>query len=349
MDLKNFLKRLYPIVLILLVYLVYKMRQNETPPLQMVEMSGTTMGKIGYSVKYFNETGENFADEIDTLLKVWNLSLSTYIPDSEISRFNNGTACFQFESDYFLPVLKASKEVYEISNGAFDPTVGPLVNAWGFGPDKSMVPDSSTVDSLLYLVGFNKIQFDQKQVCKDTSGIKLDFSAVAKGYAVDVISDFLESKGVKNHLVEIGGELICKGTKVNEKPWRTAIEDPTVEVYERKVLAVVELKDRAVATSGNYRNYYVQDGVKYVHTINPATGFPISHKLLSASVFADNCMLADAYATAFMVMGLEKAKSVLEKNKPLDAYLIFSGDNGEIETLITDGIAKNIEKVDAED
>jgi thiamine biosynthesis lipoprotein len=332
-----------------LVYLVYKMRQNETAPLQMVEISGTTMGTIGYSVKYFNETGENFADEIDTLLKVWNLSLSTYIPDSEISRFNNGTACFQFESDYFLPVLKASKEVYEISNGAFDPTVGPLVNAWGFGPDKSMVPDSSTVDSLLYLVGFSKIQFDQKQVCKDTSGIKLDFSAVAKGYAVDVISDFLESKGVKNHLVEIGGELICKGTKVNEKPWRTAIEDPTVEVYERKVLAVVELKDRAVATSGNYRNYYVQDGVKYVHTINPATGFPISHKLLSASVFADNCMLADAYATAFMVMGLEKAKSVLEKNKTLDAYLIFSGDNGEIETLITDGIAKNIEKVDAED
>lgn len=347
MDLKNYLKRLYPIVLILLVYIVYKIRQNETPPLQMVEISGTTMGTIGYSVKYFNEDGENFADEIDTLMKVWNLSLSTYISGSEISRFNNRSGCFEFESEYFLPVLLASKEVYENSNGAFDPTVGPLVNAWGFGPDKSMIPDSASVDSLLHLVGFNKIQFDENQVCKESARIKLDFSAIAKGYAVDVISDFLIAKGIKNHLVEIGGELICKGTKIDEKPWRTAIEDPTVEVYERKILAVAELKDRAVATSGNYRNYYVRDGVKYVHTINPETGYPISHKLLSASVFADNCMLADAYATAFMVMGVEKAKSLLEKNKTLDAYLIYSGDNGEIKTVITDGIANKIERLDA--
>ncbi len=347
MDLKNYIKRLYPLVLILLVYIVYKMRQNETPPLQMVEISGTTMGTIGYSVKYFNEDGENFADEIDTLLKVWNLSLSTYISGSEISRFNRESDCFEFESEYFLPVLITSKEVYENSNGAFDPTVGPLVNAWGFGPDKSMVPDSSSVNSLLHLVGFNKIQFDENQVCKESAGIKLDFSAIAKGYAVDVISDFLIAKGIKNHLVEIGGELICKGTKLDDKPWRTAIEDPTVEVYERKILAIVELKDRAVATSGNYRNYYVRDGVKYVHTINPETGYPISQKLLSASVFADNCMLADAYATAFMVMGVEKAKSLLEKNKTLDAYLIYSGDNGEIKTVITDGIANKIERLDA--
>lgn len=349
MDLRNYIKRLYPIALILLVYIVYKMRQNETPLLQMVEISGTTMGTIGYSVKYFNEDGKNFADEIDTLLKVWNLSLSTYIPESEISRFNRGSDCFEFESEYFLPVLNASKEVYEKSNGAFDPTVGPLVNAWGFGPDKSMVPDSSSVDSLMYLVGFSKIQFDKKKVCKESAGIKLDFSAVAKGYAVDVISDFLIAKGIKNHLVEIGGELICKGTKNDEKPWRTAIEDPSVEVYDRKILAVAELKDRAVATSGNYRNYYVRDGVKYVHTINPATGYPISHKLLSASVFADNCMLADAYATAFMVMGVEKAKSVLEKNKSIDAYLIYSDDQGETKTYITEGIANQIEKLDAKD
>lgn len=349
MDLKNFVKRLYPLVLILIVYIVYKMRQNDSPPLQMVEISGTTMGTIGYSIKYFNEDGENFANEIDTLLKVWNLSLSTYIPESEISRFNKRTGCFEFESEYFLPVLNASKEVYENSDGAFDPTVGPLVNAWGFGPDKSMVPDSSSVDSLLHLVGFSKIQFDENKVCKESARIKLDFSAVAKGYAVDVISEFLETRGINNHLVEIGGELICKGTKLDEKPWRTAIEDPTVEVYERKILAVAELKDRAVATSGNYRNYYVRDGVKYVHTINPATGYPISHTLLSASVFADNCMLADAYATAFMVLGVEKAKSVLEKNKSLDAYLIYSDDKGEIKTLITDGIAQNIENIDAKD
>lgn len=307
------------------------------------------MGTIGYSVKYFNETGENYGVEIDSLLKVWNLSLSTYIPSSEISRFNSGSDCFVFESKYFYPVLAASKEVYEKSGGAFDPTVGPLVNAFGFGPDKSMAPDSSKVDSLMVLVGYNKIHFDEKKVCKEISGMKLDFSAVAKGYAVDVVASFLETKGIKNLLVEIGGELICKGTKNDGNPWRTAIEDPEVGAYERKVLTVVHMNDRAVATSGNYRNYYVKDGRKYVHTINPATGYPVMHNLLSASVFADNCMRADAYATAFMVLGVEKAKEVLSKDSTLDAYLIFSGEDGKIHTYTTEGIAPQIETSDAKD
>jgi len=345
----NFLKRFYPILLILAVFIVWKIRQNKSPQLQMVEISGTTMGTIGYSVKYFNEDGKDFGDEIDSLLNIWNLSLSTYIADSEISRFNSGDGCFNFESEYFFPVLDASKEVYENSDGAFDPTVGPLVNAWGFGPDKSMVPDSITVDSLLDLVGYDKIHFDDRQVCKDLPGIKLDFSAIAKGYAVDVVADFLHSQGIQNLLVEIGGELVCKGTKNDNLPWRTAIEDPTIEVYERKILAVVNLKDRAVATSGNYRNYYVRDGVKYVHTINPSTGYPISHTLLSASVFAENCMLADAYATAFMVLGVEKTKSILDKNPSLDAYLIYSSENGETSTYITEGIVNHIEKLDVQD
>ena len=315
----------------------------------MVEISGTTMGTIGYSIKYFNEDGTDFSAEIDSLLKVWNLSLSTYIPKSEISRFNKGEACFDFESPYFYPVLKASKEVYDNSGGAFDPTIGPIVNAWGFGPDKSMVPDSSMVAHLLSLVGYNKIHFDEAKVCKDIPGIKLDFSAVAKGYAVDVVAEFLQSNGIENMLVEIGGELICKGTKNDNLPWRTAIEDPSVEVYERKMLAVVNLKDRAVATSGNYRNYYVQDGIKYVHTINPSTGYPISHRLLSASVFAENCMLADAYATAFMVLGVDGAKSILEIVPSIDAYLIYSGENGEILTYITKGIVNQIEELDVQD
>lgn len=349
MDFKNFLKRFYPIVLILVVFIVWKIRQDKSPQLQMVEITGTTMGTIGYSVKYFNDDGKNLGDAIDSLLKVWNLSLSTYIPESEISRFNKGDACFEFESNYFLPVLEASKVVYENSNGAFDPTVGPLVNAWGFGPDKSMTPDSSRVDSLMKLVGYHKIKFDAQKVCKDIPEIKLDFSAIAKGYAVDVIANFLESKGIHNLLVEIGGELVCRGTKNDGLPWRTAIEDPTVKVYERKFLAVVNLQDRAVATSGNYRNYYVQNGKKYVHTINPATGYPISHTLLSASVFADNCMLADAYATAFMVLGVEKTKTVLKNNPTIDAYLIFADQKGEISTFITAGIAQNIEKIDVQD
>ena len=347
MDLKNFLKRFYPIVLIALVFVVWEIRQKDNPPLQKVEITGTTMGTISYSIKYFSETGDNFEDEIDSLLKVWNMSLSTYIPESEISRFNSGDDCFEFESSFFLPVLQASKEVYNNSDGAFDPTVGPLVNAWGFGPDKSMTPDSATVDSLMGLVGFNKINFNENHICKDIPGIKLDFSAIAKGYAVDVVADYLETKGIHNLLVEIGGELICRGTKNDGKLWRTAIEDPTVDVYERKFLAVAELENRAVATSGNYRNYYVRDGKKYVHTINPSTGYPFTQTLLSASVFADDCMIADAYATAFMVLGVEKSKLVLNNNKSLDAYLIYSGDNGEIISYVTKGISNNIEKLDA--
>ena len=206
MNRNNFLKRLYPVILILIVFIIWKVRRSGTQNLQMVEISGTTMGTIGYSVKYFTENGVNYGKEIDSLLKVWNLSLSTYIPESEISRFNNGINCFEFESKFFFPVLEASRSVYENSYGAFDPTIGPLVNAWGFGPDKSIVPDSSRVDSLMRLVGFDKIHFDREKVCKELPNIKLDFSAIAKGYAVDVVADFIESKGIHNLLVEIGGE-----------------------------------------------------------------------------------------------------------------------------------------------
>ena len=313
-----------------------------------VAISGTTMGTIGYSVKYFCETGTDYSTEVDSLLKVWNQSLSTYIPESEISRFNYGSDCFEFESEYFLPVLEASREVFQNTHGAFDPTVGPLVNAWGFGPDKAMAPDSSEVAELMTLVGFDKISFDEQHICKSNPGIKLDFSAIAKGYAVDVVAEFLESKGIHDLLVEIGGELICKGTKPDRQPWRTAIEDPTVGQYERKVLEIVQMKNQAVATSGNYRNYYVKDGVKYVHTIDPSTGFPIVHTLLSASVFADNCMLADAYATAFMVLGVQKSIEVLNQNPDIDAYLVYSGDDGETKTYVTERIKDNFEKQDAQ-
>lgn len=348
MDLKHFLKRIYPIALVVAVFFVWKYRQKTPEKIPVVELHGTTMGTITYSIKYLDTDSASYKNEIDSLLKVWNMSLSTYIPQSEISRFNIADSCFTFESKYFLPVLQASREVYESSGGAFDPTVGPLVNAWGFGPDKSMAPDSSKVHELLKLIGYNKISFDDHTVCKAIPGMKLDFSAVAKGYAVDVVADYLETKGIHNLLVEIGGELVCRGTKNDQQPWRTAIEDPKVKIYERKILAVVEMQDRAVATSGNYRNYYVRDGKKYAHTIDPTTGYPVQHTLLSASVFADDCMTADAYATAFMVLGVDKAKNVLENHPSLDAFLIYSDDNGKLFTYVTEGIQSNIEYIEHE-
>lgn len=349
MKRKDFLRRFYPVILVVIVFIVWKYREGNNPTLQLVDISGTTMGTISYSIKYFSEDGIDYKEEIDSLLKVWNLSLSTYIPSSEISRFNDGDTCFHFESEYFLPVLKASRDVFEASGGAFDPTVGPLVNAWGFGPDKSMAPDSSRVDSLLMMVGFDKISFDEDKLCKAIPGIKLDFSAIAKGYAVDVVADFISSKGINALMVEIGGEIVCRGVKPGDALWRTAIEDPTVQVYDRKILAVAELSNMAVATSGNYRNYYVHEGKKYAHTIDPATGYPVFHSLLSASVFADNCMIADAYATAFMVMGFEKARDVLDKNESLDAFLIYRNDDGTIDTYVTSGIKDRIEKYETTD
>jgi thiamine biosynthesis lipoprotein len=349
MKYKDFLKRLYPLILIALVFIVWKYREGKKDNDTMVELAGTTMGTIGYSVKYFDEDRRDFKSDIDTLLKKWNFALSTYIPDSEISRFNTGSDCFEFESGYLLPILEASRQVYERSFGAFDPTVGPLVNAWGFGPDKSMAPDSAKVDSLLQFVGFDQIRFDNRQVCKNTAAMKLDFSAIAKGNAVDVVGGFLLQKGIDNFLVEIGGEIVCKGTKGNNQPWITAIEDPTVAVYEREILATAELRNKAVATSGNYRNYYVHKGKKYAHTINPATGFPVFNTILSASVFANDCMTADAYATAFMVMGMAKSKEILEKDDALDAFLIYRGEDGEVNTFVTRNIAPFIKQSDAQD
>ena len=302
------------------------------------------MGKIQYNITYFHPDSLDLSEEVDSLLKVWNQSLSTYIPNSEISRFNRDS-CFTFESQYFLPVLKTSKIVYENTSGAFDPTVGPLVNAWGFGPDDPNYPDSSKVDSLRNFIGFDKISFDEKKVCKTIREAQIDFSAIAKGYAVDVVADFIKSHGVKNVLVEIGGELVCFGDKGNDNPWVAGIEDPDVSIDEQRLLAKVNLRDRAMATSGNYRNYYVKDGIKYSHTIDPSTGFPVQRNILSATVFADDCMTADAYATAFMVLGIDGSKKVLENTMGIDAFLVYSTNDGQVEYFTTDGVGSAIELI----
>lgn len=346
---KNRLKQiLFPIVLIALMFIVYKIRQNNdgnsTSP-NTVKISGITMGVVAYNVIYLHSDGLDLSEEIDSLLKVWNQSMSTYIPDSEISLFNRDS-CFHFVSEYFYPVLEKSKEVYENTSGAFDPTVGPLVNAWGFGPEDSMNPDSAVVDSLLQFVGFDKVNFSSKEVCKTVSGVKLDFSAIAKGYAVDVVADFVKSFGIENLMVEIGGEAVCYGHNADGKDWRLGIENPNPE--ERGIFAVANMKDMAIATSGNYRNYYVKEGVTYSHTIDPSTGFPLQRNVLSASVFAKDCMTADAYATAFMVLGVEGSKKVLEKVKDVEAFLIYTKENGELSYYVTGGISEKIEVLDGE-
>ncbi|MCG8321017.1 MAG: FAD:protein FMN transferase [Cytophagales bacterium] len=336
------IKRLFPLLVVLLLLIVWQYRKKGHLPANF-HITGTTMGNIVYHVKYIDKkNGRNYKKEIDSLLIAFNQSLSTYIPDSEISKFNN-TTLLKYESRFFLPVLHESKKIYEVTAGAFDPTVMPLVNAWGFGPDKIERPDSSTIDELKRLVGFDHIFFDSVAICKLKEGVKLDFSAIAKGYAVDLVLDFLDTREIDNIFVEIGGEVAAKGTNTAEgKPWSVGVEDPTKSVENRALFTAFSINNKAVATSGNYRNFYVLDGKKISHTISPYTGYPVVHSLLSASVFADKCIEADAYATAFMVLGLEKSVEIVEKMAGLEAFLIFSDPQGQLKTYMSDNLKAEI-------
>lgn len=326
--------RIFPILLILIVFIVWKVRQNAAKE-ERVSFNGQTMGTY-YNIIYLHSDGINYKKEVDSLLLIWNQALSTYIKDSEISRFNRSSQLY-FESPYFYPVLKKSREIFEASGGAFDPTVMPLVNAWGFGPENREMPDSSEVKRLKKLVNFNYIGFDSVHVWKKKPGVELDFSAIAKGYGVDVVGEFLARQGIKNYLVDIGGEITCKGVTEHGVPWSTGIEDPQVQLNERRIMTVIQVSGKAIATSGNYRNFYVKEGRKYAHTISPFTGYPVQHSLLSATVVADSCITADGFATAFMVLGVEPSIEILNEHSELEAYFIFSDAEGQIKTYMTEG------------
>ncbi|MEO1653989.1 MAG: FAD:protein FMN transferase, partial [Bacteroidota bacterium] len=241
---------------------------------------------------------------------------------------------------YFYPILEKSREVYDLTQGAFDPTVGPLVNSWGFGNKKiEKKPAPDQIDSLQQLVGFDRIRFDQDSVKKDQANIELNFSAIAKGYAIDVVGQFLEDQQIENYLVEIGREVRCKGINAENQTWTIGIINPLYkEVGQKKLQAMVKLDNRSLASSGNYENYWEEDEKKYAHIIDPQTGYPVTHSLLSASVFAPDCMSADAYATAFIVMGLEKAQAMIKERPELDAFLIYADEKGNLQTYTSEGI-----------
>lgn len=323
---------LYSLILVILVFGVWKYRQSNS--VNEIKIEGETMGTT-YHITYYDREERNFKNEIDSVLLVFNQSLSTYIKDSEVTSFNNGNS-FQFNLPYFYPILKKSLEVEVSSGGAFDPTVMPLVNAWGFGPGEKLKPDSAKIDSMMEFVGFEKIQFNKDSVWKEDGRVQLDFSAIAKGYGVDVVANYLKSKGIMNWFVEIGGEISAFGKNLNlDQAWEAGVLDPSSTYENQTFKAYAQLENRAMATSGNYFNFYVEKGKKYSHTIDPATGYTIQHELLSASVFANDCMTADAWATAFMVMGKDEAIKKLSESAELDGFLIYSTEAG-IETFATE-------------
>lgn len=328
---------LYSLLLIVSVFAVWLYRKNQAPDLTRIE--GKTMGTT-YHVSYFDKLNRNFKASVDSLLLVVNQSINNYDSLSEISYFNKSTTGFGFKLPYFFPPLKKSRDVFAASNGAFDPTVMPLVNAWGFGAGKALNMDSAKVDSLKKLVGFEKILLTKDSVLKLNPKTQIDFGGIGQGYGADVISDFLRSKGIANMLVELGGEGVALGINLQTgKPWEIGILDPDSDYANQFFKATVKLQNRSFTTSGNYFNYREINGKKYSHTIDPQTGFPVQRSLLSASVFSNDAVTADAWATALMVMGHEKAIDLLKNHSELEAFLIYTNADGKEDTYATTGIA----------
>lgn len=294
---------------------------------QYFEESGSVFHTI-YHIKY--EGSEILTEKIDAEFQKFNLSLNPFNPNSIISKVNRNEPVEV--DDWFIEVFNRAKEVSDHSEGIFDITCAPLVNLWGFGFSKMDSVTPQMIDSIKQFVGYQKIRLDGRKVVKDDSRILLNCSAIAKGYASDVIARLLEREGIENYMVEIGGEVTMKGVNQNGKCWRIGINKPEDDStgVKNDIEEVVQLcKKGGVATSGNYRNYYVKDGKKYAHTIDPRTGYPSEQSILSATIVAEDCITADAYATAFMAMGLEKAREAAKNIPGIEYYVIYSDENGK--------------------
>ncbi len=307
-----------------------------------MKIEGATMG-TSYHITYFDNKARNFKRDIDSLLLVVNKSINTYDSSSEVSQFNRSKKGIAFKLPYLYPPIKKAEEVFAISHGAFDPTVMPLVNVWGFGPAKQLRPDSAMIDSIKVFVGFTKLKLTSDSVTKQDERVQLDFGGIGQGYGADVVTEFLKSKGITNMLVELGGEGMAVGKNLkSEKPWEIGILDPNSTQENQFFKAYISLENKSFTTSGNYFNYREVDGKKYSHTIDPFTGFPAQRAILSASIFSADCTTADAWGTALMVMGHEKAIELLKQHPEIDALLIYTSPQGKMETYITPGVSSFI-------
>lgn len=302
-------------------------------PDESFTITGLTMG-TSYSIKLIHEEKtidiESIHTGIEQILTDINQSMSTYIPDSELSRLNqSSTSDWQDLSDDLYFVIAHANKVSVMTEGAFDITVGPLVNLWGFGPEASTreIPDESLLQSTVQHVGYKKIMIDpsSKQISKSDPDIYIDLSGIAKGFAVDKIADYLEKQHIQHYLVEIGGEIIGKGLNAHQQVWQIGIEQ--AESLERSVQRVVSLDNIAMATSGGYRNYFEKNGVRYSHTIDPATAAPIYHNLASVTVLTKSTMHADALATAFMLLGTDKTH-ILANKLGIAVYTLSKTETG---------------------
>ena len=326
-----------PFLIVLIVGTVMIIYNQKNTPYQ--HDKGMIFGTV-YHVTYQNS--DNLNDQIVAELNKVDSSLSMFNKQSVITKVNDNQ---DIEVDQmFGDVFTLARTVSADTDGAFDITVAPLVNAWGFGFKSGNMPSRHTIDSLRTFVGYKRVELHDSRIVKADPRVMLDCSAIAKGYGCDVVAELLRRKGIDNFMVEIGGEVVTSGISEKRVPWKIGVTKPSDDSLSvnNELQTVLNITDKAMATSGNYRNFYYKNGKKYAHTIDPDTGYPVQHSLLSATVISDRCAKADAYATAFMVMGLEKAKKVLDRHRDLMAYLIYSDHKGEYKVWFSPSLRDKI-------
>jgi thiamine biosynthesis lipoprotein len=318
------IKLTLPLVAIAIIIAVAVMMGHKDEPYQ--RNSGFIFG-TSYNITY--QCADDHKADIEKALAEVDASLSPFNDTSIITHVNRNEDVVL--DNLFLDVFRLAQKINEDTDGAFDITVAPLVNAWGFGFKNGVNPDDNVIDSLRQVVGFNKVRLENNKVVKFDPRVMLDCSAIAKGYGVDVVANLLRKLGIKNFMVEIGGEVVTSGVNPERMPWRIGVTKPTDDSLSvnNELQTVINVTDKAMATSGNYRNFYYKGGRKYAHTIDPKTGYPVQHSILSATVITDDCATADAYATSFMVLGMEKARLVLDRHPEMMAYFIYSDDSGQ--------------------
>lgn len=299
------------------------------PKYQIIRLQGEAQGTT-FQITVLSDTEMDLERPVDSILRAVDRSMSPWLPTSLISRINQGDTSVRVDP-MFEVVFRKSQELNSISKGYFDITVGGLANAWGFGPNGPMELDSARVDSLMQYVGMDRVRIQGQKVYLEKEGIRFDFNAIAQGYSVDLICAYLDGLSVQNYLVEIGGELRSKGKNLEEKTWRIGIDKPTAQRASDPFQAIIELPNKALATSGNYRKFRTDEvtGKKYVHTINPLTGYTAQQNLLSATIVAQEAMVADGYSTMCMAMGLKKSIQLIEADSTLEGMLVYSKANGD--------------------
>ena len=303
---------------------------------EKVVLQGLAQGSY-YAVTYFDDEGRSFQHEIDSIFHAVDLSVNLWVDSSIISKVNRNEDVTL--DSIFIDNFNIAQKAARISDGYFDPTISPIVAAWGFSYKAGDTLTPQLIDSLRALVDYRKIRIENGKVVKENPNIQLDFNAIAQGYTSDLIAQFLESRGIKNYLVDTGGEIMTRGQKPNHQPWIVGIEKPAADKdADRIVQTRIKLKDKGLVTSGSTRKYVERNGKRYSHCIDPKTGYPVEHQVLSVTVMAENSVWADALASIGMVMGMEKSLALFQGLDDVEAYYIFVNEAGELETFASDGL-----------